>query len=96
MRQRTRNLYVTLPRWTFEGAQPDLYTLGSAIALAGFEDRWIKLTAEQQREVIGDARFGKQSIGLFKGELWVTRSVCFGTDRDTRHVPPTSQPKDVR
>lgn len=96
MRQRKRTPYVCLPRWTFDGAQLDLYTLGAAIALAGLEDRWIKLTAAHQRELIGDARFGKQSLGLFKGELWVTRSVCFGTDRDTRFVSPTSRPQDIR
>jgi len=82
--------YITLPEWTYAGAQQDLYTLGAALVLAGYENKWVKLTAKQQRAILGDARIGKQSVGIFDGELMVTRSVCFGTDRDTRIMSPAS------
>ncbi len=79
--------YVTLPDWVLpEANNRNLYSLAAALTLAGLEGRWIKLTADTQRALIGDARFGRQSIGLFDGELMVARSVCFGTDRDIRTV----------
>lgn len=86
MRKQRVHPTATLPEWTFKGAQQDLYTLAAAIVLAGYEGKWVKLTATTQRAVLGEARFGKQSIGLFDGELMVTRRVCFGTDSDTRYV----------
>jgi hypothetical protein len=64
----------------------NLYSLAAALTLSGLENRWVKLNAATQRALIGDARFGKQSIGLFDGQLMVTRKVCFGTDWDTRLV----------
>lgn len=81
--------YVSLPDWTMPHAgDRNLYSLAAALALAGLENRWIKLTAATQRALIGDARFGKQSVGLFDGQLLVSRSVCYGTDRDIRYIQP--------
>jgi hypothetical protein len=83
---KTTHEYVTLPTWTYEGASKDWYTLGAALVLADLENRWVKLNAATQRVVLGDNRFGRQSVGIFDGELKVTRRVCFGTDSDTRTV----------
>jgi len=35
-------------------------------------------------------RLGGQSVGVFNGELMVTRKVVFGTDNDTRYVSDRS------
>lgn len=88
MNKRRTHPTATLPEWTYKGAKPDLYTLAAALVLAGYENKWVKLTAATQRAVVGEARFGKQSVGLWDGELMVTRRVCFGTDSDTRYVRP--------
>ena len=79
--------FATLPAWTLPApADRGLYALGAALALAELENRWVKLSAATQRAVIGSNKFGKQSIGIFDGSLMVSRSVCFGTDRDTRYI----------
>lgn len=80
--------YVELPTWTYAGARQDVATLGCALALAGLENRWVKLTAAQQRAIMGRVEFGKQSVGIFDGQMMVTRQVCFGLDSDTRLVNP--------
>lgn len=86
MRKRCAHPMAILPEWTYKGARQDLYTLATALVLAGYENKWVKLAAATQRAVLGEARFGKQSIGLFNGELMITRRVCFGTDSDTRYI----------
>lgn len=88
MRKPTPHQTAVLPEWTYQGARQDLYTLAAALVLAGYEGQWVKLTAATQRAVLGDVRFGRQSVGLFRGELMVTRRVCYGTDSDTRFVKP--------
>lgn len=82
-------MITNIPDWTYAGAPRDWYTLGAALALANLENRWIKVSAAQQREILGKVMFGKQSVGMFDGELRLTRKVAFGTDSDTRIVDPT-------
>jgi hypothetical protein len=81
-------LFTAIPAWTYANCKKDWYTLGAALTLAKLENKWIKLSAATQRAIFGDVRLGKQSVGIFDGELKVTRKVCFGTDSDTRFVNP--------
>lgn len=80
MNTKTQTMFAELPAWTYEGATPSWYTLATAICLAGLEGKWIKLSAATQRAVLGANWIGKQSVGLFDGELQISRKVCFGTD----------------
>jgi hypothetical protein len=92
MKQRTLTAasFTALPAWTMPSHKDKgLYALAAALTLANMENRWVKLSADTQRAVIGCNRFGKQSIGLFDGQLMITRSVAYGTDRDTRYVNVT-------
>jgi hypothetical protein len=79
---------VTLPAWTYEGADKGLYTLAAALTLAGLENRWVKLSAAQQRAILGEVRFGKHSVGIFDGVIKGSYSCAFGTDREVYLVTP--------
>ena len=84
------NTRTQIAEWTYKGASKDWYTLASALVLSGLENKWVKLSAATQRAILGANIIGKQSIGIFDGELNVTRKVCFGTDSDTRAVNPAN------
>ena len=81
--------YVTLPEWTYpESGDRSIYAFATALAVTDNENRWLKLTADQQRIFAGRVLWGRQSVGLFDGQLLVSRTVCFGTDRNM--VPVTA------
>lgn len=77
---------IELPAWTLD--RSGWYGLAAALTLSDQENKWVKIPAKQQRAFGLD--FGKQSVGLFGGELKITRSVAFGTDWDTRVIDPSS------
>jgi len=83
--------YETLPEWTYANAPKDLYSLAAAITLAGLENQWFRLTAQDQRNIVGDVRFGKRSICLRDGQLYALRKVCFGGDYELTHFPPVPE-----
>ena len=83
-------MFTQIPAWTFENTSKDWYSLAAALVLAGLENKWVKLSADTQRAILGGNRIGKQSVGIFDGELKVTRKVCFGTDSDTRTINPAN------
>ncbi len=58
---------VEIPEWAI--GDKDGAGLASALALAGFEDKWIHLGAESQRAVLGFPVFGKHSIH-FDGQVF--------------------------
>jgi len=84
------NTQTQIAEWTYKGASKDWYSLAAALTLSGLENRWLKLSADTQRAILGANVIGKQSVGLFDGVLMVTRKVCFGTDSDTRYVNPAN------
>jgi hypothetical protein len=83
--------FTQIPAWTLP-AKADALALFEVMALAGLEDKWIRLDADTQRRVMGSAIFGKQEIMVCAdGTVKVARSVCFGTMKEVgeyvfRHV----------
>lgn len=74
--------YVTIPDWAIDRERRDLASVITAICLAGFEGKWIRLTAAQQRDMMGKAYFGKRHICASPSSIKVYRKVCFGMDCD--------------
>lgn len=74
--------FAALPDWVFP-AKPDALALYEAIALAGLEGQWIRLSADTQRRLIGSNVFGKQEMRLnADGTFEVIISTCFGADSE--------------
>jgi hypothetical protein len=59
------------------------HALGAAFALAGIpDDRYIKLSARQQKLLWGKAYIGKKTICLTEGQFRLIWSSGFGQDRE--------------
>lgn len=86
-------IIVNVPEWA-KPAQADRYTLWEFCALMGIEDQYIKLSAADQRAIIGAAIFGKRAFKVSgnDGTVTVFRSVAFGADTDYSDYLP----QDVR
>ena len=69
---------VDLPAWTLQGGSRDGYDLATSLALAGHQDKWIRLSAAAQRDVLGFAVFGKHTIHFDGTVFRVNRSARFG------------------
>lgn len=77
---------VSFPDWTIP-ATPDVSAFFSAIALAGFEGVWFRMTAADQRALLGCKPFGNCAIKSDGSTLEIFRTVCFGTDYEvTMHT----------
>jgi hypothetical protein len=71
---------ITVPTWA-KPAKADRYTLFEAAALLGFQDQWVRMTAADQRALMGFAVFGKRAFKVNDdGTVNVMRSTCFGMD----------------
>ena len=77
-----------IPAWTYDGSEPGIYTFASALALAGLEDRLIRLSAELQTRLLGHNVFGTRPFMLRQdGTYLVSRKVCFGTAFQSHEGP---------
>lgn len=74
-----RKELVTIPDWAI-GEIKDCANLITAVALAGFEGKWIRLSAAQQRQIIGRAMLGKMAFRCTASTVTVTKKLCFGMD----------------
>lgn len=74
--------YVTIPAWAI-GEIKDLGNLITAVALAGLEGQWIRLSADQQRAIMGKAYLGKRHFKTTASNVTVSRKVCYGMDFDS-------------
>jgi|SRR6266568_9266345 len=73
---------TVLPEWTYDGCSKDAYSLASAIALAGLEGEYVLLSAQQQRDILGYAVFGKKRL-MYKDNYFHTYiKIAFGKDFD--------------
>jgi hypothetical protein len=80
--------FTSIPTWAIP-ATPSRFALYETIALLGLEDHWIRLSAADQRSLMGANVFGKQSIKVDPmGVVTVTRSSCFGLDSETAQYKP--------
>lgn len=75
--------FVVIPTWALSNHQ-DGGALASALSLAELENRWVRLSADTQRKIVGYPVFGKQMIYSDGTSVRVHRSVAFGTDSDVR------------
>lgn len=70
-----------VPEWTYAGLDQSIYTFVSAIALAGLEDKDIRLSPSLQKRMMGFAVFGKQKFCIRKdGTYHVSNKCSFGGD----------------
>ena len=77
----TKINFTDIPSWTYEGNTPSVHTFFAAIALAGYENHRIRLSAALQRDLLGAYVLGKQEIVLTeRSTLYVRSSTGFGTD----------------
>ena len=74
-----------IPAWTYDSSEPGIYTFASALALAGLEDRLIRLSADLQTRLLGHNLFGSRPFMLRQdGTYLVSRKVCSGTAFESR------------
>lgn len=73
--------FAEIPEWAVQ-PEPSVLSFFETIALAGLEDKWIRLSADTQRALLGFPVFGKIQIKVRDGEVLGMESVCFGTDRN--------------
>jgi hypothetical protein len=75
---------ATIPAWTYEGKAPSVLTFFEAIALSDLEGQPIKLTAADQRALLGAVVFGRREIVVRPdGTVQCTIDAGFGRDWDT-------------
>lgn len=80
MKTRKPMIFETVPSWAIDATEKSRYTIAAAIELAGFTDKWIRLSAESQRQLFGVVMFGKANVMVTNKGISAYRSVCFGTD----------------
>ena len=79
---RTAMTFTELPQWTLT-AKAGVLSFFEAIALAGLEGKWIRLSAATQKTLIGSNVFGKQEFRVnADGTVEVSRSTAFGMDSE--------------
>jgi hypothetical protein len=73
----------------FMPARADRLALHETAALAGFEGRWVRMTADTQRKIMGAAPFGRQAFRVLEcGDIEVGRVTCFGSDYESHAYAP--------
>jgi hypothetical protein len=77
----TKNVtIISIPAWA-KPKKADRYTAFEAAALLGFQDQWVRMSAADQRALLGFAVFGKRAFRINdNGTIDVIRSTCFGAD----------------
>ena len=80
MKTRKPMKFETVPTWAIEAGTVTRYTIAAAFTLAGLTEQWIRLTAQNQRDVFGCVLFGKCEIKVGNDGIRASRSACFGTD----------------
>ena len=80
-----------VPEWTYARSKPSKYTFFAALAVAGLEDRHIRLNAATQRALLGAPVFGRRVLRVDSktGMVQVMSSTCFGTDINSGDYPPS-------
>jgi hypothetical protein len=79
---------INIPTWA-KPAKADRYTLHEAAALLGFEGQWVRMTAQDQRALMGFAVFGKRAFKINdNGTITVQRSTCYGLDTEKAEYMP--------
>lgn len=78
-----KNLFV-VPEWIESNGKYDFINFFEVMALLDIENRWIRMSAADQRKLFGVALFGKKEFMVNStGEVLVSWKVCFGADSET-------------
>jgi hypothetical protein len=73
--------FTTLPDFVFPDIPGEFGALETAIELAGLTNTWVRLSAADQRRLLGFAVFGKQEVRVDDDSIVsVRRSIAFGQD----------------
>lgn len=84
MQRQNQIQYAEIPAWAIEGKTASIYTFFEAIALAGLENKKIKLSSAMQRKLLGCVVFGRRPITVLDNAMiQCTVDVCFGQDWET-------------
>lgn len=71
---------VSVPAWV-KPDQPISNALYEAAALMEIENKWVRMSADDQRALLGFPVFGRQAFMVRDdGVVEVARSTCFGAD----------------
>lgn len=80
--------FAAIPAWAMP-AKADRLALWETIELADLTDKWIRLSAADQRAMMGAAPFGKQLIRVNDdGTVSIQRKTCFGMDFEQHDYQP--------
>jgi len=80
--------FANVPSWTYDGAEPSIYTFFEAVALAGLEDQPIRLSADVQRALLGFPVFGRRCIVVHPtGDVTSAITVAYGQDYEIATYP---------
>ena len=83
-------MFTEIESWTYEGKEPGVYTFFEALELSQLTNKKIRLSSETQMKLLGANVFGKRQINVDeKGDISMSVSVCFGTDRERVMFPWT-------
>ena len=74
--------FTSIPAWTMPAAAGAL-SFFETIALADLEGKWVRLSAADQRAILGANVFGKQAFRVVgDGTVEISRSTAFGMDSE--------------
>lgn len=65
--------FTELETWTYEGKEPSVFTFFETIELSDLTEKWIRLSADVQRELLGFPVFGKMAFKVLKNSKVLTR-----------------------
>lgn len=82
-----------IPAWCISGAR-GFAAFVSALALAEMENKWLRISAAQQRALFGFVPFGKRAILSDGNTVRAAKSICFGTDLDEQVFTVSNFPKE--
>ena len=69
--------YISIPSWAYP-TTPSISEFFTTMALLGLENKRIRISADDQRKILGHNVFGKQSL-----TIRVVRVIAFGLDYES-------------
>lgn len=81
--------FVNIPEFAIPEC-PGALALYETFALLGIENQYVRMSASDQRAIMGAAPFGKQQFMVMdNGDVRILRSACFGNDFEMAEYEPT-------
>ncbi len=75
--------YISIPSWAYP-TTPSISEFFTTMALLGLENKRIRISADDQRKILGHNVFGKQSLTINKEHtVRVVRVIAFGLDYES-------------